>query len=147
MNRFASLAWLARAGLCLAFVYSGISKLFDFDSAIDEQAKFGLSPPAVFAALTIALQLGASTLVLLTRGWPAALGAAGLAGFTALATLIAHAFWNTSGAQRFADLNTFLEHIGLISGFVLIMLQELDGTASDRARHAPPMRQDHLPRS
>ena len=33
---------LARAGLCLAYVYSGVDKLFDFPSAIAEQQHFGL---------------------------------------------------------------------------------------------------------
>ena len=36
--------WLARAGLCLAFLYSGVAKLLDFPGAIEEQAHFGLRP-------------------------------------------------------------------------------------------------------
>lgn len=117
--------WLARAGLCLAFAYSGVSKLFDFPGAIAEQAHFGMNPPALFAAATIAAQLGGSALMLLLRGWPAALGAAALAAFTLLATFVGHPFWRESGVERFADLNSFLEHFGLIGGFVLVALQEL----------------------
>jgi transmembrane protein len=116
--------WLALAGLCLVFVYSGVSKLFDFRSAIAEQAQFGLSPPAVFAAATIVTQLGGSALILLTRGLPAAWGAMWLGGFTALATVLGHPFWHETGVQRFADLNSFLEHFGLMGGFVLIALIE-----------------------
>jgi uncharacterized membrane protein YphA (DoxX/SURF4 family) len=44
----ATLHWLARAGLCLAYVYSGVSKLLDFQGAMAEQTHFGLSPPALF---------------------------------------------------------------------------------------------------
>lgn len=129
MNPFNILQWLARAGLCLAYVYSGVSKLFDFQGAIAEQAHFGMSPPALFAAATIATQLGGSALLLLWRGPLAALGALALAGFTLLATFIGHPFWNESGMERFADLNSFLEHFGLIGGFVLVALWELRGAA------------------
>ncbi len=117
--------WLCRIGLCLAFVYSGVSKLFDFDSAIAEQTHFGMSPPALFAAATIAVQLGGSALVLLVRGLPAALGALLLAGFTLLATFVGHPFWHETGMDRFFDLNSFLEHFGMIAGFVLMALFEL----------------------
>jgi uncharacterized membrane protein YphA (DoxX/SURF4 family) len=120
-----TLRWLARAGLCLAFVYSGISKLFDFQSALAEQAHFGMSPPALFAAATIATQLGGPALVLLWRGPLAALGALALAGFTLLATFVGHPFWRESGMERFADLNSFLEHFGLVGGFLLVALAEL----------------------
>lgn len=122
--------WLARLGLCLAFAYSGISKLFDFQSAIAEQAHFGLAPPALFAAATIATQLCGSALMLLWRGPLAALGALALAGFTLLATFVGHPFWRESGMERFADLNSFLEHFGLVGGFVLAALRELNAAAA-----------------
>jgi len=118
------LGWLARAGLCLAFVYSGVAKLIDWPGALAEQAHFGLEPAALFAAATIAVQLGGSVLVLFARGRLAIVGAFLLAGFTVVATLIGHAFWQETGMQRFHDLNSFLEHVGLVSGFVLIALQE-----------------------
>jgi uncharacterized membrane protein YphA (DoxX/SURF4 family) len=113
---------LARAGLCLAFVYSGVSKLFDFPAAIAEQAHFGLQPAAFFAAATIAVQLGGSLLVLFARGRWRALGAAMLAVFTLIATVIGHAFWSMQGMERFHNLNAFLEHAGLIGGFLLVGL-------------------------
>jgi len=126
---FASLQWLARAGLCLAYAYSGISKLFDFQGAIAEQAHFGLTPPALFAAATIAVQLGGSALILFAHGRAAALGALGLAGFTFAATFVGHPFWREAGMERFADLNSFLEHFGLVGGFVLVALAETAGPA------------------
>jgi uncharacterized membrane protein YphA (DoxX/SURF4 family) len=114
--------FLARVGLCLAFAYSGIAKLIDFDSAIAEQQHFGLHPPALFAAATIATQLIGSALVMFSRGWPAVIGALSLAGFTLMATVIGHQFWNETGIDRFRDLNAFLEHFGLIGGFLLIAI-------------------------
>lgn len=122
--RVTSLYWLARAALCLAFVYSGVAKLLDWSGALAEQQHFGLQPAALFAAATIAVQLGASALVLFASGRKVAFGALALAAFTLAATLIGHAFWRESGMERFRDLNAFLEHIGLIGGFVLIALYE-----------------------
>lgn len=117
--------WLGRAGLCLAFVYSGIAKLLDFPGAIAEQAHFGLQPAALFAAATIGVQLGGSALVLFAHRRAQALGAAMLAGFTFLATLIGHAFWTMTGFERFQNLNAFLEHAGLIGGFVIVVVLAL----------------------
>jgi transmembrane protein len=125
----ATLHWLARAGLCLAYVYSGVSKLLDFQGAMAEQTHFGLSPPALFASATIATQLGGSFLVLMTRGTPAALGAVLLGVFTLVATLIGHQFWRRSGLECAADLNSFLEHFGLIAGFALIAMLETSRNA------------------
>jgi len=64
------------------------------------------------------VQLGGSLLLILGRlGWLAA-GALGV--FTGLATLIAHPYWTIADPiERFHALNTFLEHIGLIGGFML----------------------------
>ncbi len=124
MNLAAICYWLARAGLCLAYAYSGVAKLFDFHGAMAEQAHFGLSPPALFAALTIAVQLGGSALILFVRGRFAALGAVALAGFTLAATFVGHPFWGETSMARFADLNAFLEHFGLIGGFLLVALIE-----------------------
>jgi len=120
MNRAAYA--IARAGLCLAYVYSGVAKLLDFPAAIAEQQHFGLNPPALFAAATIAVQLGGSALVLFGHGRWRALGALLLAGFTVLATLIGHPFWAMSGSERFHNLNAFLEHAGLIGGFLIVAL-------------------------
>lgn len=128
----------ACAGLCLAFVYSGLSKAFDFDSALAEQRHFGLSPAPVFALLTIAVQLGGSACILFGRARLAAAGAALLAVFTLLASVIGHPFWRESGGERFNDLNSFLEHFGLIGGFLLIMLIELTDALTQREPKRDP---------
>ena len=47
------------AGICLPFLFSGLAKLLDFDGAVAEFSAF-FGAPALFAALTIGLQLGAS---------------------------------------------------------------------------------------
>ena len=101
------------AGICLPFLFSGIAKLLDFNGAVAEFAHFGFAAPALFAALTIALQLGASAAAIALRSKPAVVAALALAGFTVAATLIAHAFWRFEGVARIQHTNIFVEHLSI----------------------------------
>ncbi|MEJ0067563.1 MAG: DoxX family protein [Pseudomonadota bacterium] len=107
--------WLiARLGLTSAYLLGGVTKLADFPAAIAEQERFGLHPGALWAAVTIAVELGGSALVLSGRlVW---LGAGALAVLTAVASLVANDFWALQGQARFVAMNGFFEHIGLIAG-------------------------------
>lgn len=109
---------VARTVLTLPYGFAGLYKLTHLPDALGEAAHFGLKPASLIVAATIAVQLGGSLLLILGRiGWLAA-GALGV--FTALATLIAHPYWTiTDPMERFHAMNTFLEHIGLIGGFML----------------------------
>ena len=109
---------VARAVLTTPYWFAGFYKLAHLPDALGEAAHFGLRPAGLVVAATIAVQLGGSALLILGRlSWLAA-GALGV--FTALATLIAHAFWTLPDpVERFHALNTFLEHIGLIGGLML----------------------------
>jgi transmembrane protein len=42
--------------------------------------------------------------------------------FTALATMMVHRFWALDGIERVRELNTFLEHLAIIAGFVLVAI-------------------------
>jgi transmembrane protein len=67
---------------------------------------------------TIIIELGASLLLIAGRLVWLAAGALGV--FTAIATLIAHAFWTIDDpVQHFQALNAFLEHLSLIGGLAL----------------------------
>jgi uncharacterized membrane protein YphA (DoxX/SURF4 family) len=124
-----ALSRLARVLLTLPYWWSGLSKIADLHGAQAEAAHFGLKPAWLVVAATILVQLGGSAAVILGRaGW---LGAGALGVFTAFATLIAHPFWTVADPmERFHALNTFLEHIGLIGGFMLAaILIERDRSA------------------
>jgi uncharacterized membrane protein YphA (DoxX/SURF4 family) len=111
-------AFVARLALVSAYLLGGIVKLGDWPAAVAEQAHFGMHPPAFWAALTIAVELIGSVLVLSGRlVW---LGAGMLGVFTMLAAYVANPFWSMpAGPQRFMATNAFFEHVGLIGGFVL----------------------------
>jgi len=114
-----AIRFIAYLGLCAAYLQGGIVKLTDFPGAIAEMNHFGLTPAPLFAVLVIALELGASLMILTGRlRW---LGAIGLAGFTLLATGIALRYWELPvGHERFMAANSFFEHLGLVGGFLLV---------------------------
>ncbi len=114
------LTWfLARLALVGAYLLGGIVKLADWSAAVAEQTHFGMTPPAIWAAVTIAVELIGPLLILSGRlVW---LGAGMLGVFTLLAAITANAFWTMpAGAMRFAATNAFFEHLGLIGGFILV---------------------------
>ena len=113
----------ARAALCAAYLQGGLNKLTDFPAAISEMRHFGLSPPALLASLTIALELGASMLIL--SGFYRWIGALALAAFTLMATFIANRFWTMAPPERFMTANGFFEHLGLVGGFLLVAWHDL----------------------
>ena len=117
--------WLACLGLCAAYLQGGFNKLTDFGGAVAEMNHFGLSPAPVFAVLVIALELGASAMVLSGRlRW---LGALLLAGFTLMATFLALRYWQLPvGPERFGAANSFYEHLGLVGGLLLIAWVDLN---------------------
>ncbi|KAA2235431.1 DoxX family protein [Salinarimonas soli] len=110
----------ARLALAAPFLVSGIMKLLDFGGARAEAAALGLGMPAAVAAAVILTQLGGAALFL-SRRW-CWLGAGILAGFTLLATLIAHPFWTFDGPDRGRQTATFLEHVAIIGGLAAAAL-------------------------
>jgi uncharacterized membrane protein YphA (DoxX/SURF4 family) len=122
--------WIAKVLLAIAFVYSGVSKLLNFDAAIGEANHFGLSPAPFFAAAVLATQLVGAALMLLGRGLWSAGGALALAAFTVIATVIGHPFWTMSGMEQFHNRNAFLEHLGLVGGFLLVAALDWDRRAA-----------------
>ncbi|MHA7683525.1 DoxX family protein [Cupriavidus sp. PET2-C1] len=122
------LRWLALLALCAAYLQGGLVKATDFASAIGEMQHFGLAPAAPLAAAVIALELGASLMILCgVYRW---LGALALAVFTLLATLLANRFWTAPPAEQFMLANAFFEHIGLVGGFVLVAWEDLSRRAA-----------------
>lgn len=137
----AILAWrwtwpAARTVLASAYLYGGLVKLSDFQAAIAEQEHFGLHPGWLWAVMAIIVELGGSALVISGRlVW---LGAGAIGVLTAIATFIANNFWTMEGHERFMAINTFLEHLGLIAGFVLAALMSERVGGSRLTRNGAP---------
>ena len=107
------------------FWWSGLAKLWDFDTAQGEMAHFGMEPSALFAAATIVVQLGGSALIVFGRRW-AWLGAGALAAFTLATIPLAHPFWTLSGPAAFPEQAFAQEHISVVGAlFLAAILAEL----------------------
>jgi uncharacterized membrane protein YphA (DoxX/SURF4 family) len=123
--------WIALLGLCAAYLQGGIVKATDFSSAIGEMKHFGLEPAVPIAFMVIALELGASVMIL--TGFYRWLAALALGGFTLMATLIALRFWELpAGQERFMAANAFFEHLGLVGGFLLVAWHDLKQRAESK---------------
>ncbi|MCJ0764369.1 DoxX family membrane protein [Variovorax terrae] len=111
--------------LCAPYLQGAVLKLLDFRGAVAEVSGLGLAPAAPLAAATAALQVVAPALIL--SGWHRWLGALLLAAFTLLAAVLAHRFWQTSGAKRRRLGIAFCEHGALAGGLLLVVWQDLGG--------------------
>lgn len=120
----------ARLLLVGAYLLGGVVKATDWPAAVAEQARFGMSPPALWAALTILVEIIGPLLILSGRFvW---LGAGMLGVFTLSAATTANAFWAMAqGRERFMATNAFFEHLGLVGGFILAAI--LANAERDRA--------------
>ena len=111
---------LGRLALASPFLISGLVKLVDFGGAMNEVAGLGLQPAGLIAAAVILAQIGGSALFLTRRYcW---LGAGILAGFTVVATLLAHPFWLFEGPDRGRQTATFFEHAAIVGGLAVAAL-------------------------
>ena len=113
-----TIRWFALLALCAAYLQGGIDKALDFTGAVDEMRHLGLAPATPIALAVIALELGASILIL--AGFWRWIAAAALAVFTLGATFVANRFWELGPPDRFMAANAFFEHLGLVGGFVLV---------------------------
>jgi uncharacterized membrane protein YphA (DoxX/SURF4 family) len=110
---------LARTALAAPFLVSAVLKAADFPAATAEvRGLTGLEPARVFAGLMIITQIVGSAL-LLVGGQRAWIGAGLLAGFTVVATLLAHAWWTKPPAEAPRDLAIFWEHVAICGGLLL----------------------------
>ena len=115
---FAAVRWIALLMLVAAYLQGGIDKARNFAGAVGEMHHFGLEPAAPLALAIIALELGASLMILAGRlRW---LGAIALGAFTLAANFIANRYWAVPVADRFMLENGFFEHLGLVGGFLLV---------------------------
>ena len=109
---------LATSLLTYVFWWSGLTKILDFQAAIGEMEHFGLRPAALFAAITIAVQLAASAAIVACSRW-AWLGAGALAVFTLSTSPVAHRFWSMTGMEAFLEKALVQDHVSVIGGLAV----------------------------
>lgn len=112
---------LAATLLTFIFWWSGLTKIIDFGGATAEMAQFGLQPAALFAALTIAVQLLGSALVISGGRW-VWLGAGALIVMTVGTIPVAHRYWEMTGIQAMLEKALVQEHFTVIGGLLVAVI-------------------------
>lgn len=119
-------ALIARILLTSPFWISAGFKAIDLRATSAEVAQLELQPAALIAGLIIVVQAaGSASVILGRRAW---LGAASLAAFTLLASVIGHPFWaEADQTASWHQTNAVVANMGLIGGLVLsAALQQRD---------------------
>ena len=121
--------------MTLPYWWSGIDKLLHPNAALLELANARFGAPIIVLIALVITQLGGSLLIIVNRlTW---LGAGALGVFTIIVTVMVHAFWQMDGPQRFAEMNTFLEHMALVAGFfftAVAALRDIPSLSSSRSQ-------------
>lgn len=132
---------VATVTLTAAFWWSGLTKLFNFTDTQAEMLHFGLHPVTLFAALTIAVQLVGSALIITASRW-AYLGAGALITFTLATIPLAHRFWEMDGLIAVLEHALVMDHISVIGGLLLAAaLAPLDRTRGTNGHAEHPVLQ------
>lgn len=113
-----ALVLVGRLLIAAMFIYAGWGKIGGFEGTAGYIASKGLPLPQVLAAGTIVLEIVAG--VMLAIGWKARWAALALAGFTLLATLIFHAYWEYPPEQFRTQQLFFLKNMAITGGLLVI---------------------------
>ena len=116
-----NITWIiARVLVTFMFWWEGLNFLTHFSDVAAGINVLGTNPVWIGPALTIALLLVGSILVLLNRYlW---LGAGMLATFTALTILLVHQFWNMTGPAAIQNRLESEEHLAVIGGLIALSI-------------------------
>ena len=109
----------ARILLAQLFIVSGCGKIGGFAKTAAHMADMGLPLSRFLLILTIALEVGGG--LLLALGWRVRWIATAFFGFTLLATIIFHPFWNAEGTYFGAQLNNFMKNFAIMGGMLYVM--------------------------
>ena len=122
MDQFQKIASLAgRILLAFMFILSGFGKITGYDGTAAYMAAKGMPMIGVLLPLTILTELGGG--ILLAIGYKARWAAFALAGFSILAGLVFHDFWNvTDAAQHMNQQIHFMKNLSIAGGMLMVFV-------------------------
>ena len=110
---------IARILIAQLYLIAGLGKIAAFPKTAAFLANAGLPMPELLLVLTVALEVGGG--ILLIVGWKARWVAAGLCGFTLLATLLFHQFWAVEPQLLKIEMNNFMKNLAIMGALIYIM--------------------------
>jgi putative oxidoreductase len=122
---------VSRLLIASLFLVAGVRKLMGVAGAAGYFTKLGFPAADVLVWVAIAIELGGGALLVL--GWQTRRVAWLLIAFTAIATFMAHRFWQFDAAQYANQLNHFLKNAAIVGGLLYVVVfgagsASLDGT-------------------
>jgi putative oxidoreductase len=109
---------VARILIAAVFLVAGVRKLLGYAATVGYFTKLGFPAPEVVAAIAIAIEIGGAALLI--AGWRTRAAAWILVAFVAVATAMAHRFWEFDAAQQANQLNHFLKNLAVIGGLMFV---------------------------
>jgi putative oxidoreductase len=100
------------------FLVAGTRKVLGFAGTVGYFTKLGFPAAEAFAVIAIAIEIGGALALII--GWRTRWVAWLLILFVAIATAMAHRFWEFDAAQFNNQLNHFLKNIALIGGLLFV---------------------------
>lgn len=122
---------LGRILISSLFLVAGIRKLMAVAGTAGYLAKLGFPAPEIMVWLAILIEVGGGLLLLI--GWKTRWVSWVLIVFVAVATFMAHRFWDFSDPGQYAaQLNNFLKNIAIIGGLLMFITFGPGSTSVDK---------------
>jgi len=111
---------IGRVLIGILFLVAGIMKAMNIAGTAGYMTKLGFPAPELMAYLSTIIELAAG--VMLIIGWQTRGVAWLLVVYVAIATGMAHRFWEYDPAQRVNQINHFLKNLALIGAMLYIIV-------------------------
>ena len=116
----------------LLFVVAGIRKAMFYAGSVGYFTKLGFPMPEVMVGLAILVEIGGGALLIL--GWQTRKISWALLVFVAVATLMAHRFWEFDAAQYANQMNHFLKNAAIIGALLYMTVTGAGALSVDGRR-------------
>jgi putative oxidoreductase len=120
---------IGRILLGLLFLVAGIRKIMFYSGSVAYFTKLGFPAPEIMGVLAILIEVGGGALLLL--GWQTRRISWLLVLFVAIATVMAHRFWEFDAAQYANQMNHFLKNVAIIGGLLYVAVLGAGGLSLD----------------
>ncbi|HSA90545.1 MAG TPA: DoxX family protein [Burkholderiales bacterium] len=109
---------IGRILLGVLFLVAGIRKIMFYAGSAAYFTKLGFPAPEVMAVLAILIEIGGAALLIL--GWQTRRISWLLILFVAIATAMAHRFWEFDAPQYANQMNHFLKNAAIVGGLLYV---------------------------
>jgi putative oxidoreductase len=123
---------LGRLALAALYLPSGFNKLLHLGSFADALAARGVPAPTLLAFLGAAVELLGALAVLV--GFRTRYAALLMIGFTIVASVVSHHFWDIQDVTRRMQYVQFMKNMAITAGFLLLFVHGPGPLSLDRTR-------------